>query len=172
MDGLITLHVSSIDHLPSGYDWEDKGTEFVYNGMMYDVIHLIASTITPPGTAVTATMRNTTGRTLEQSEGEFSLATVAKQKAFDLNTDYYHTAPQIVASQINETNEMSGSKSLNLVLTLSTPSGSDFLFSLFRYFLTSRLTASISLAGLIFGWINWNVFFIIFIFYSLKRDVF
>ena len=106
--------------------------------MMYDVIQPIASTITPPGTAVTATMRNTTGRTLEQSEGEFSLATVAKQKAFDLNTDYYHTAPQIVASQINETNEMSGSKSLNLVLTLSTPSGSDHLSPVVD---TARLSA-------------------------------
>jgi hypothetical protein len=106
--------------------------------MMYDVIQPIASTITPPGTAVTATMRNTTGRTLEQSEGEFSLATVAKQKAFDLNTDYYHTAPQIVASQINETNEMSGSKSLNIVLTLSTPSGSDHLSPVID---TARLSA-------------------------------
>ena len=106
--------------------------------MMYDVIQPIASTITPPGTAVTATMRNTTGRTLEQSEGEFSLATVAKQKAFDLNTDYYHTAPQIVASQINETNEMSGSKSLNIVLTLSTPSGSDHLSPVVD---TARLSA-------------------------------
>ena len=106
--------------------------------MMYDVIQPIASTITPPGTAVTATMRNTTGRTLEQSEGEFSLATVAKQKAFDLNTDYYHTAPQIVASQINETNEMSGSKSLNIVLTLSTPSDSDHLSPVVD---TARLSA-------------------------------
>ena len=106
--------------------------------MMYDVIQPIASTITPPGTAVTATMRNTTGRTLEQSEGEFSLATVSKQKAFDLNTDYYHTAPQIVASQINETNEMSGSKSLNIVLTLSTPSGSDHLSPVVD---TARLSA-------------------------------
>ena len=70
-------------------------------------------------------MRNTTGRTLEQSEGEFSLATVAKQKAFDLNTDYYHTAPQIVASQINETNEMSGSKSLALAISLKTQTGDD-----------------------------------------------
>ena len=41
MDGLITLHVSSMDHLPSGYDWEDKGTEFVYNGMLYDIIHIV-----------------------------------------------------------------------------------------------------------------------------------
>jgi hypothetical protein len=41
MDGLITLHVSSIDYLPSGYQWEDKGTEFVYNEMLYDVIHVV-----------------------------------------------------------------------------------------------------------------------------------
>ena len=89
--------------------------------MMYDVIQPIASTITPPGTAVTATMRNTTGRTLEQSEGEFSLATVAKKKTFDLNTDYYHTAPQIVASAINETNEMGGSKSLSVSISMLSP---------------------------------------------------
>ena len=106
--------------------------------IMYDVIKPIASTITPPGTAISATMRNTTGRTLEQSEGEFSLATVAKQKAFDLNTDYYHTAPQIVASAINETNEMSGSKSLSMALTLSTPSGSDHLSPVID---TARLSA-------------------------------
>lgn len=41
MDGLITLTISSIDQLPNGYDWEDKGTEFVYKGMMYDVINII-----------------------------------------------------------------------------------------------------------------------------------
>ena len=108
--------------------------------MMYDVIQPIASTITPPGTSVTATMRNTTGRTLEQSEGEFSLATVSQTaKAFDLNTDYYHTAPQIVASQINETNEMSGSKSLNIVqLPISTPTGSDHISPVVD---TARLSA-------------------------------
>ena len=66
--------------------------------------------------SIATTLRTTTGRTLEQSEGEFSLSTVAKQKTFDLNTDYYLTAPQIVASAINETNEMSGSKSLNVVI--------------------------------------------------------
>jgi hypothetical protein len=43
MDGLIKLNVFSIDHLPNGYDWEDKGTEFIYNGMLYDVIHIVKS---------------------------------------------------------------------------------------------------------------------------------
>jgi len=90
--------------------------------MMFDVIKPIAGTIVPPGTSISTTMRTTSGRTLEQTETEFVLSTAAKQTAIDLNTDYYLTAPSIVASAINETNEMSGSKSLNLVISLSTPS--------------------------------------------------
>ena len=90
--------------------------------MMYDIIKPVASTVVPPGTTISSTMRNTTGRTLEQSEAEFALNTAAKQKSVDLNNDFYLTAPHIVASAINETNEMSGSKSLNLTISLSTPS--------------------------------------------------
>ena len=90
--------------------------------MMFDVIKPIAGTITPPGTTISTTMRTTSGRTLEQSETEFALTTASKQKTVDLNTDYYLTAPSIVASAINETNEMSGSKSLNFVISISTPS--------------------------------------------------
>ena len=89
--------------------------------MMYDVIKPIAGVITPPATSISTTMRNTTGRTLEQSEGEFTFASTAKQKTIDLNADYYLTAPQIVASAINETNEMSGTKSLGVAITIETP---------------------------------------------------
>ena len=89
--------------------------------MMYDIIKPIASTIIPPGTTLSSSMRNTTGRTLEQSEGEFSLSTTAKQKVIDLNTDFYLTAPSIVASAINETNEMDGSKSLGITINISSP---------------------------------------------------
>ena len=89
--------------------------------MMFDVIKPIAGTIIPPGTSIATTMRTTSGKTLEQSETEFAFSTVSKQTSIDLNNDYYLTAPAIVASAINETNEMSGSKSLNLVISLSTP---------------------------------------------------
>jgi hypothetical protein len=89
--------------------------------IMYDVIKPIAGTIIPPGTSIATTMRTTSGKTLEQSETEFAFSTVSKQTSIDLNNDYYLTAPAIVASAINETNEMSGSKSLNLVISLSTP---------------------------------------------------
>jgi hypothetical protein len=91
--------------------------------MMYDLIKPIASTIVPPTTAITTALRTTSGRTLEQSEGEFSFSSVAKQKTVDLNSDYYMTAPQIVASAINETNEMSGSKSLALIISMESPTG-------------------------------------------------
>jgi hypothetical protein len=43
MDGLIKLNVSSIEHLPIGYDWEDVGTEFIHQGMIYDVLKIIKS---------------------------------------------------------------------------------------------------------------------------------
>jgi hypothetical protein len=89
--------------------------------IMFDVIKPIASTIVPPGTTITSSMRTTTGRTLEQSEGEFTLASAAKKKSIDLNTDYYLTAPQIVASAINETNEMGGSKSLSVSISMLSP---------------------------------------------------
>ena len=88
--------------------------------MLYDVIQPVVGNIIPPGTGLTATMRNTGGRTLESSETEFSLDTTSKAKAVTLNEDYYRTMPGMVASAINETNEMSSSKSFNLVLTLST----------------------------------------------------
>jgi hypothetical protein len=89
--------------------------------MLFDVIKPIAGIITPPGTTVSSTLRTTSGKTLEGGETEFAFDTVAKQKTVDLNTDFYLTAPSLVASALNETNEMSGSKSLGLALTISTP---------------------------------------------------
>ena len=89
--------------------------------MMFDVVKPIAGTIIPAGTTISSTMRTTSGRTLEQTETEFAFSTVSKQKTIDLNSDFYLTSPSIVASAINETNEMSGSKSFNITISLSTP---------------------------------------------------
>ena len=105
---------------------------------MFDVIKPIAGTITPPGTSLTTVLRTTTGRTLEQSEGEFTLASVAKQTSIDLNQNFYFTAPQIVASAINETNEMGGSKSFAMALTIESPTGNDHISPVID---TSRLSS-------------------------------
>jgi hypothetical protein len=91
----------------------------VTRNIMFDVIKPVAGIIQPPGTEISTVMRTTSGKTLEGGETEFSLTTVSDEKAVELNEDYYMTAPQIVASAINETNEMSGSKSFFNILTLS-----------------------------------------------------
>jgi hypothetical protein len=97
----------------------------VTRNIMYDVIKPIAGIIQPPGTEIGTVLRTTTGKTLEGSETEFALTTTSDQVAIELNEDYYMTAPRIVASAINETNEMSGGKSLGLAITMTTPTGSD-----------------------------------------------
>jgi len=97
----------------------------VTRNMMFDVIKPIAGIIQPPGTEISSQLRTTTGKTLEGTETEFALTTVSKQKAIELNEDFYFTGPRIVASAINETNEMSSSKSLAQSITILTPTGSD-----------------------------------------------
>ncbi len=89
--------------------------------IQYDIIQPVVGQINPPGTNITANLRVTGGRTLEQSETQFNLSTVAKQKAIELNSDHYLTTAAQVCSQINETEKMSGSKSLALTLALTTP---------------------------------------------------
>ena len=110
----------------------------VTRNMMFDVLKPIAGVIQPPGTELSATLRTTTGRTLEGSETEFALTTTSKQLAVDLNEDYYMTSPRIVASAINETNEMSGSKSFNLSLKIKTQTGDDNISPVID---TTRLSA-------------------------------
>jgi len=93
--------------------------------IMFDVIKPIAGIMQPPGTEIGTVLRTTTGKTLEGGETEFALTTTSDQTAIELNEDYYMTAPRIVASAINETNEMSGGKSLGLAITIKTQTGDD-----------------------------------------------
>ena len=89
--------------------------------MLFDVIQPIVGTIQGPAVSLTQTMRTTGGRTLEGSETEFNLQTVSNAVDVPLNQDRYMTAPGMIASSINETNEMSGSKSFCLTVSLFTP---------------------------------------------------
>jgi hypothetical protein len=91
--------------------------------ILYDVLQPVAGVIQPPNTTIGATLRATTGKTLEGSETEFTLTTASDKVAVELNEDYYFTGPKLVASAINETNEMSGNKSLNLDIKLESTAG-------------------------------------------------
>jgi hypothetical protein len=89
--------------------------------ILYDVIQPIVGNILLPNCYINAVIRKTGGRTIEQNETEFSLSTLAKGKALEINQDFYIESPGMVCSQINETNEMSGSKSLGILLAINSP---------------------------------------------------
>ena len=91
--------------------------------IQYDIIQPVVGLVQPAGSTITSTVRTSGGRTLEQSETEFALTTASKEVAVELNNDHYMNSPGAVYSTLNETNEMSGSKSLSLKLTFSTPTG-------------------------------------------------
>ena len=87
---------------------------------LYDVINLNLQTMTLAGTNLTYRIRPTTGRSISGSEEEFRLTAASNAIDVIANDNIYFDNPQMVASQINETNEMNGSKSLLIDCVLTT----------------------------------------------------
>jgi len=76
--------------------------------------------MTLPETSLNMSIRPTTGKSVHGSESEFSLTADSNKVAVVGKDNIYFTAPQMVASEINETNEMSGQKSFFNIITLNT----------------------------------------------------
>ena len=95
--------------------------------ILFDVIQPVIGNVIHQNTSLVANMRTTSGRTLEGSETEYALNTVSKKKPVAIGHDYYLTAPSLIASGLNETNEMSGSKSFVMNFGLFTPAGNNNL---------------------------------------------
>ncbi len=87
---------------------------------LFDVMNLNLQTAIVPGTNITYNMRPTTGKSVHGSETEFTLTSATDTVATIANDNIYFNSPQMVASAINETNEMSGNKSLFVNLVMST----------------------------------------------------
>jgi len=87
---------------------------------LFDVVNINLATMAVPGTSITYKMRPTTGKSLHGSESEFSLTAAADAGSIVSNDNVYCTSPKMVVSSINETNEMSGSKSMFITLTMNT----------------------------------------------------
>ena len=86
----------------------------------FDVLNLGGiQTMTLPETNLSMAIRPTSGKSIHGSESEFSLTSSSNKINVVSNDNIYFTAPQMVASPINETNEMSGSKSFFNIVTLS-----------------------------------------------------
>ena len=106
--------------------------------IQFDIIQPVVGLVQPAGSSVTAAIRTSGGRTLEQSETEFSLTAASKEISVETNNDFYMTSPGAVYSTINETNEMSSAKSLSLKLTFSVPADQGHISPVID---TSRLSA-------------------------------
>ena len=79
---------------------------------LFDTAVISLQTMEVPGTNIVTDIRTTGGRSIHGAETEFSLQGTSARVAIVPNDNIYFTSPRLVASQINETNEMSGSKSL------------------------------------------------------------
>ena len=73
--------------------------------------------LTPPRTAIAAGFLGTTSTSPDGSETSFTKSTTSR--TVPLTSNYYWDTLNMVASSINETNEMSGAKSLSIPITLS-----------------------------------------------------
>jgi hypothetical protein len=132
-----TITAQNSDVATSTGDIGGTGISILPN-IQYDIIQPVVGLVQPAGSTVTAAIRTTGGRTLEQSETEFSLVTAAKEVDVELNNDHYMNSPGAVYSSLNETNEMSSSKSLSLKITFSTPTGQGHVSPIID---TTRLSA-------------------------------
>ena len=85
---------------------------------VYDVINLSLASMTVLGTSIGYSIRLPTGQSIHGSESEFSL-TSSSSTQFQLLQTIIFTLLHLkwLASEINETNEMSGNKSLFVDLT-------------------------------------------------------
>ena len=88
---------------------------------VYDVLNLSGiQTMQLPDTNINHFIRPTTGKSIHGSESEFSLTALSNKLAVVGDNNINFTAPQMVASDINQTNEMSGQKSLFTIIELTT----------------------------------------------------
>ena len=71
-----------------------------------------------PDTTISAKIRTTTGTSPSGSEASFS--TLSTGVSFPLNENFNFDTTRIVASSVNETNELSAAKSLFIPITLNT----------------------------------------------------
>ena len=84
-----------------------------------DSMQTLLPTIEFPDTSISSKVRTTTGTSPNGSETSFSLQSATAAKTITLDETINFNNPQLIASGLNETQEMAGSKSFFLDVTLS-----------------------------------------------------
>ena len=84
-----------------------------------DVVQPFVPTIEFPDTSLSAKVRTTSGTSPSGTQNSFTKQTLSQARGIPVEDHYYFDNPQIVCSQVNETNELAGAKSLNLIYTMT-----------------------------------------------------
>ena len=85
---------------------------------MLDGTQTLLPTVTFPDTEVTASIRTTSATSPSGTETSFNLQGTSFAKSVVIGENCYFDTPKMIASQINETNELSGQKSFYLDVDL------------------------------------------------------
>ena len=86
----------------------------------FDVLQLQVGHIVHPQTTLSSTLRTTTGKSIHGTETPFSLDSSSDAKTVVLGKNIYYTEPRVIASPINQTNELSAT-SVTSMLKLNCP---------------------------------------------------
>ena len=86
-----------------------------------DVMQPIVQIMELPNTTVSGKLQATTGTSVNATSGQNSFALTTESAAVDipLNEDHYFEVPHIVCSQVNETAELAGAKSLRITASMT-----------------------------------------------------
>ena len=84
-----------------------------------DSIQMAVPTIEFPDTTLTCKLRTTSSTSVSGSQTSFQLAASASAETVPINDNYYFENPRMVCSTINETNQLSGSKSFFSTFTMT-----------------------------------------------------
>jgi hypothetical protein len=87
-----------------------------------DYAHTIIGALELPGTTISPSLRPTSSTSAGGAQTSFATLSATNARSIPLNDNYKFDVPYMACSSINETNELSGLKSLFVPITLSTTS--------------------------------------------------
>jgi len=115
-----TIALTTAPTITGGSTTAEVGGTAVYasENYRYETIKTALSVLELPTTTVSAKIRNTTATSPSGSESSFQTTSLADATTLTLNENNKQSISNMVASQINETNELAGANSLFIPLTL------------------------------------------------------
>ena len=116
-----TVSLTTAPTITGGSTTAEVGESLVYasENYRYETGKTLISSLELPNTTISTTLRDTTGTSPSGSETSFTTRTLGNALSIPLNENFTKSVTSIVCSDINETNELAGQKSLFIPLKLS-----------------------------------------------------